>query len=382
MRPTSNQLKQAMIALFERVPSGPISASKGVKDKTADKPAWSHTGVYPNVVVRLPLNFESLGDDPLAQAAIAACEVLQPTYELATEEMATSEYDAKVQMYLAGVSWALHGNGGKLVKYQDVSGALGHGFYWASHHALEAQLGTTAWWAKGTPWHLTKGMTGKAWSSDLDSMTRRVNALLTNAASHLDITENATSYIRSKESFLGKEIRKSLPHVGTDLLTVEEKGYLSLRHSGPISAYEALMDKLSSPTLDDLAGLSRNVKDVGIALRSLSIAVENVVSHRITHLYPSEKRARAAAKKRPIRELIDDLELDKFINLFDPAVLAGKRPFRVPEQHDDEGNNAYIDRCHKQYLSAVSGLENAGYRDLRRLCETWAEVNFGRNSSV
>jgi hypothetical protein len=378
VKPTS--LEEAMKALFVRIPSGPISATKGVRDKSVDKPAWSHIGEYPNVVVRLPTNFESLGDNPLAQAAIAACEVLQPRYELATEEMATSEPDAKVQMYLAGVSWALHGNGGKLVKFHDVSGALGHGFYWVSHHALETKLGSAPWWAKGSPWHLTRGMTGKAWSSDLDSMTRRVNSLITKAAGRLDIRENATSYFRAKESFLGKEIRKSLPHVGTDLLTIEEKGYLSTRHAVHIEAYEALMDTLAHPAINDLAGLAKRVKEVGTGLRALSASVEAVVSHRITNLYPPEKRARIAARKRPIRELIDDLEFNKFVNLFDPAVLGGKRPFRLGEPLEGEEQKHFMLRSRNQYISSVSGLEAAGLKELQRLCVSWAEVTFGREN--
>lgn len=370
------------MALFQRIPSGPISASRGIKDKTADKPAWSHIGVGENLIVRLPSNFESLGDDPLAQAAIAACEVLRPQYELATEPMSTSEYDAKVQMYLAGVSWGLHGNGGKLVKYQDVSGALGHGFYWVSHRALESQLGAAPWWAKGSPWHLTRGMTGKAWSSTLDSMTRRVNALITKAAGCLDITENATSYIRSKESFLGKEIRKSLPHVRTDLLTPEEKSYLSTRHAGPIAAYERLMDKISNPSLNDLAGLAKEFRDVGHSLQSLSVSVDTTVSHRISHLYPTEKRARIAARKRPVRELIEELDIDKYVNLFDPAALGGKRTFRLPDKIDNESYEDFMVKCHKQYISSVSGLRGAGLTGLADLCETWSKITFGQVSST
>jgi hypothetical protein len=366
-----------MKALFERIPTGPISAARGVKDKKADRPAWSYVGEFPDIVVRLPSNFESLGDNPLAQAAMAACEVLQPRYELSSESMEDSEFDAKVQLYLAGISWALHGNKGKLVKYQDVSGALGHGFYWVSHHALETQLGTTPWWAKGTSWHLTKGLTGKAWSTDLDSMTRRVNSLITKAAGRLDIIENATSYIRSKESFLGKEIRKSLPHVGTDLLMPEEKDYLSLKHSGPIAAYEQLMDTLANPNLSDLGGLARHVKEVGQALRPLATTVENVISHRITRLYPTEKRARIAARKRPIRELIDELDFDKTVVLFDPAVLGGKRAFHPPEQDDDEPTDRFKIRCQRLYYHAIAGFGGAGHRDLQALCERWSNIVFG-----
>jgi hypothetical protein len=296
--------------------------------------------------------------------------------------MDDSDFDAKVQMYLAGISWGLNGNEGRLVKYQDVSGALGHGFYWVAHHALETQLGTTPWWTKGTSWHLTKGLTGKVWSADLDSMTRRVNSLLTKAAGSLDITDHATSYIRSKESFLGKEIRKSLPHVGTDLLTLEEKEYLNLKHAHSIALYEGLMNTLSHPTIEDLAGLSRLIKDVGSALRPLATTVENVISHRITRLYPTEKRARIAARKRPIRELIEQLDFDKRVFLFDPVVLAGKRSFHVPEQDDDEPNDRYMIRCMVSYRHTISGLENAGLRDLYTLCTTWANITFGQGPTT
>jgi len=305
--------------------------------------------------------------------------VLQPSFEETKQEMlATQEFDKKQSAYLSGIAWALHGDGTRtLPKYLDVSGSMGHGYYWVCHHALEWQTSTGTWWAKGTPWHPTKGLTGKAWANDLDATTKSVNSLLSRAAHQLDISANWSSWFRSKESFLGKEIRKALPHRGTALINSEEAQYIESTYVQAIQQYRELLASLDNPDLPLVKGLAGRIKEVGESLRPLATMCDRVVSHRITHVYPTEKRARRTALKKPLREVIEGLGYKQYIFCFDPSVIGDKKPFspNIPDDADhDEVDKSAI---RSEYEVRISGLRKAGLNDLANLCSRWADSNIG-----
>jgi hypothetical protein len=326
------------------------------------------------LTVYLPRNLESLGDNPLVLAGLAACYALRPNFDFADEDHPENqEFEKKQEMYLSGLAWALREGEGMLPPYHDASGAMGHGFYWVCHHALEAKLNAGTWWAKGSPWHLTKGMTGKAWSSEIDAMTRRVNALLSKSAASLDIGPNWSTWVRSKESFLGKEIKKSLPHTTTELLTESEKAYLSTRFSVPIKQYENLLGGFDDLTMPFIQGLAKNLKTVGSSLHSLSILCDQTVSHRITNVYPREKRARRLALKRPIRELVQELGPAHYINVFDPSVLGGRKAFSVLTAEGEYPEDIHLPLFRRQYESTISGFKVQGDLPLYNLCSSWAD---------
>jgi hypothetical protein len=324
--------------------------------------------------VYLPKNLESVADSPLAQAAIAACYVLQPHFEFSYDDHEdTQKFDKKQIAYLSGIAWALHSDERVLPPYLDVSGTMGHGYYWVCHHALEWHLKASTWWAKGSPWHPTKGLTGKAWSNDLDATTRSVNSLLSRAAHQLNINVNWPSWFRSKESFLGREIRKSLPHKGTALFHHEELQYLETTHGRGIQEYKNLLEALDNPTLPFVKSLAGRIKEVGEALKPLSNVCERVISHRITHVYPREKRARRAALKRPLKEVMEGLPFQQYIFCFDPGIIGDKRPFapNVPEDADQDEIDLLSVR--REYEIRVNGMRKAGLESLADLCSQWAD---------
>jgi len=323
--------------------------------------------------VYLPKNLEAMADNALVQAAIAACYVLQPQFALADEDHPEQEWDTKQAAYCSGITWAFRAEDRKLPPYRDTSGAMGHGYYWVCHHALEWQLKKGTWWAKGTPWHPTKGLTGKAWSQDLDATIRRVNSLLSRAAHKLSCTDNWATWFRSKESFLGREIRKALPHTGTNLLSGQEVNYIDSRFNRGIEEYKRLLKDLEHPDMSLLGSLQNRIKDVGRDLQPLSVTVDRMVSHRIVHVYPKEKRARRAALKKPLKESISELGKREYIFAFDPSILGDKRPFTVDisAEVDDEDVDWAEVRTH--YESRVIGFRKQGLTDLATLCSLWAD---------
>jgi hypothetical protein len=217
--------------------------------------------------------------------------------------------------------------------YRDTSGAMGHAYYWVGHTALQQKYKSSTYF-KGSAWHPTKGVTGKAWSSDLDKSTKSIFALVTRAAKALDISKNWKSWFRTKESFLGKEVKKALPHEGTEILTQKEKDYLSSYYKSAIQDYRKLLKELSDPSAELIPALPDKFREVGRALQPLSEAVDKTMSHRLSSAYPLNKKDRLKARKKPIKELLSELDMAKYIFVMDPLVLAGMKPFRIDNPDD------------------------------------------------
>jgi len=290
---------------------------------------------------------------------------------MSDEDHPSQDWDVKQTAYLSGIAWALHTEGRKLPPYRDVSGAMGHGYYWVGHHNL-LHLGASAWWAKGQPWHPTKGLTGKAWSDTLDATTRRVNSLLSRAATKLDYTTNWATWFRSKESFLGNEIKKALPHKGTQLITELEAQYMDSQFKNGIEAYNKLLQGLDYPTIPFVTALANRIKEVGQALRPLNDAVEKVISHRINAIYPSGKREKRLAQKSPLKDLIARLSKTKYIFAYDPCILGGMRAFHVDTSATDEEDLDWY-KLRQDYERRVDAIRKMGGNALASLCSTWAD---------
>jgi len=252
---------------------------------------------------------------------------------------------------------------------------MGHGYYWACHHALETNLHTGSWWAKGSSWHPTKGLTGKAWSADLSATIRRVNSLLSRAASSLDINQNWASWFRPKDSFLGREIKKAMPGMASAIIIESEKEYLQSRFGPAFEAYAKLLEGLAEPTIPFVRELSKTIKDVGQRVNTFAIHVERVLSHRMSHVYPSDKKAKRLASKQPLSKLISELPIDKFVFIMDPSVWSVEKPFRPQTDVDEEDEDVFRMQLRTDYEKRILSLRKAGKEDLAGLCTQWADAN-------
>jgi hypothetical protein len=366
-------LEKLVQSFINRLPTGPISAHSVTKSKEGSFPPWTITGTSKRTVY-LPKNLESLADCPLALAAFGACYVLKPEFAMSDEESEPHTYEKAQKAYLSGIAWALREGEGELAPYHSASGPMGHGFNWVCHKSLET-LNAGTWWAKGTPWNPTKGLTGKAWSADLDATTRRVNSLLSRAAAELDATTNWASWFRAPESFLGKEIKKALPYEGSTIINEAEQRFLCSTYNQPIAAYKRLLSGLKAPDLPFVQGLAKHIKDVGISLRALNGTVDRTVSHRMAHVYPSNKKDRKFALRRPLTESINALSKEEYIFVFDPLILGGLRPFRIVATEEDQEID-WVD-VRRAYESRLEGIKNAGMSALHSLSSQWADTYIG-----
>jgi hypothetical protein len=345
---------------------------------TVSHKPWSTTQGEDGLIVYLPPNLESKGDDPLTLAAVAACKVLQPHFivssELAPE---TPVLDKKSKQYLTGVAWALQSGVNGLVPYQEVSGPTGYGYYWVAHRSLEHTVGSV-WWAKGKSKHPTEGLTGKAWSSDLDETTRRVESLLGLAAKHIDSTQNALTYFRSRESFLGSEISKKLPYEDSSIMTEPEKRELFRRFNQPISQYNQLVDSLPCQNLNEIRTLAERIKKTQSDLKPLRDRCEMIISHRMASLYSKDMGKRKKTGDTVLNR-IDRLELGKRIHIFDPLiVIPNYRTFRVDDELDLENSEVKVE-LFRQYTNVIAAniRSNQIPKEFGEECAAWASSLLG-----
>jgi hypothetical protein len=371
--------------MVRRIPTGAISAAKGHASSSEDKFPFSMTTVDDVTTVYIPADLEKAADNPLALVACAAIKAMGAHVAFSNKTDGELEnVDKKVAMYLSGVSWALNFSVEgvpALHPFQSVTGPMGHGFYHVAHSVLQHKYASSSW-AKGQGWSLTKGLTGKAWSDTLSPSTRRIITLVNRACSSIRNTDAWRSYFRPKDSFLGREIKKSLPHMKVGILTQQESDYISLAYASNIQKYKGALHCLDEPNEEILPQLGKLLKDAGTAIQPIDQLVDKIVKFRVTVIYPENKREKKAALKRPIIDLIEEVPELEYIERWDPSYLGGLKPFKVPPRITDESFYEYMLRSRSQYQVRVEQLRAAGRSILADLCETWADATISTTSAA
>jgi hypothetical protein len=356
----------------------PRSGSTAVRDAEAERDkVWSSYVRDGNNYIIVPSNLASLVDNPLVIAIVAASKVLnmQPVLSSRTYD-STIEYDKKQKMYLYGVAWGLNSDKkGSLQEYSKVSGPMGHGFYWVAHTAIQSQIGSS-FWAKGKGRNPTLGTTGKAWAKEICQEDRRAFSILRQAAASLDVNQAWPSYLRPKESFLGREIKKELKFLKSGLLRPEEVEWINQTFPGARAAREQALEAVDSkePDLDKIRNLSSLMKAAGTACQKPEILADRIIGHRINLIYPRGKRERKNALKRPLKDLIEEMDPESFIKAFDPTVLAGVKAYQVtlPDRYPED-IGAYAETIQAEYTTRLNGLRRRGYESLAELCESFRD---------
>jgi len=344
---------------------------------STDRLAWSALTEGDETTVFIPLNLESQADNPLALAALAASISLGAKFEYATEGMADSTLDKKAKAYLTGVSWGLSAEGKHVPQYQEVSGPTGAGFYWVCHRGLETVTGST-WWARGAPKHLTQGITGKTWSKSLDPVIRRIESLITRAASKKDPVLHARTWLRSKESFLGAEVRKALPTHGTTIISQTEKDFLHSKFINAITLYNNVFADFSDPNIALIQGLKDRFDALGKSMRPFAYAVERITSHRMSKLYPAQK-GKKQKDRTSLATKIGQLSREETFNIFDPlVVLDDFSPFKYKDDTDFEDAEASANIA-KQYVNVLTSKFRASRisESYAEQCKSWALTILG-----
>jgi hypothetical protein len=322
-------------------------------------------------MVFVPGNLEALADSPVALACVAACKTLKAVLAPTAVAAEMNEVDKKVGAYLSGVAWALSDEGNQVLPYRDLSGPTGKGFYWVAHHAMDTRkLG--AMWAKGNTWHLTRGISGKAWLKNPTSELSAVIALLSKAASTLQLTANWKSWARKSDSYLGHELKKSLPTKGTDLITANEKIYLHAKHAQAITAYEQCIAFIDHLSYDTITQLGETIRVASKGLAAMTQEVDKLTSIRLTSLYPPDTKRTKNQKKKSVTALISEMAKPDVFSLFDPSILVGHRPFKVVV---GEQGQWHVPEIRAQYEARIGAVSRAD-QQLAEVCRLHLEAYF------
>jgi hypothetical protein len=364
--------------VLEKAPKGPEKpVSEDYKGSMAQIP-WTLSEVEGKLTCFVPTNLEALADNAFAQVAVVAANQLQCHYVTTEEEfLVANPTDQKVLNYLQGVSWAISGRKQSLPPCPQASGSMGHGFFYVAHLALDAQLGNGSYWARGVAHNPTKGVSGVAWDQNLDPSIRKIFSLITRAAKSMPVTRVWASYFRPKDSFLGKELKKTLPHMKIGLLTRDESRYLDSAYSKEIEAYQKCLNDLKDPQLEHLAGLADRFKEIGKNLTPLCTLVDNVITKRASLIYSKNKGQKKKQLKVPLTDLIANLDMETRIKAFDPVQLHGLNSFHVPDGVDLD-NPEHLPLLSRQYLGRLQGLSASGLPSgLVSLCQQWCASVLG-----
>jgi len=358
-------------ALYCRLPTGPNTAGLAIEQARSEP--WAFSGEGETLTVYIPSNLEEVADDPLALVGIAAIKVLNPIVLVSHHKMTPVDHDKKVAAYLSGIAWALNEGDNKLPSYHNVSGAMGHGFYYACHAILRARLEAGDWWCRGTSWHFVKGMTGKAWSSDLDAVTRRISALVTKACGVKVLDNRASSWLRDRDSFIGHEISKTLPGAGSKILRGYEQDYLQHHFNIVIARRNQLLAGFSNPSDTFIKGLSDCIKELGQMTKPWSTLVDSITTHRMSRIYTAKtKAAKKKALGTPMETLIANLGIEVYLEAFDPATLMHKRAFKASDMLESEDPNQYVNRLQDEYNNRTASYRDAGLIELADLCTSFS----------
>jgi hypothetical protein len=371
-------LRDVVETIAATLPTGPLKSQVGVQELSAIK-AFSFTEREGKFYVYVPKTLEKWADDLLVKCAIAAIKSLGAEVLGCQDEfVSTVKYDSKVTSYLWGIMWGLSGNG-KLLPCNETSGSMGHGFHFVAHEALAEQLKAGTFWAKGKPVTLQKGTTGKAWGETLSPQERKIIALVTKAARHLDVKSQWASYFRSKESFLGHEVKKALPHKKLGILSEAESEYYDTAYSKEIGEYNRLLDVLKEPQLGPLRELGNTIRHVGQRLAPLCLQVDQLVSYRASLIFSKDKKVRKTQSKMPIKDIIARMGVQAYCEAFDPTVIAGSKAFRINDNSivdDDFIKRDDLPALAKDYMAKVAGIRGT-HPKVVPLCERFCAEMFG-----
>jgi hypothetical protein len=267
----------------------------------------------------LPSNIEAFADDFAAIAGLAAARRLGYPISLGANidvKEKLDEKQAQLATWFSGIAYGLHRD--SIPVYQHISGWFGKGFYTVAHWCGEQRFGSCAGML-GAGATLQRAATGKAWSRDVHPSHSHIVALARRAAA-TQLFEEGNSWLLSKETFFSKGLKSSLPWDKVGIITPNEAKWLSLKYASEAKEWQNLCSKIDQKT-QDISTVFSEIQRVGHELRPVGELVERITARRVKAIYPSNVKERGKARKRPIEELIAEMEPEAYLYAFNPCLL-------------------------------------------------------------
>jgi hypothetical protein len=325
---------------------------------------------------------ESSSDDPLVIAAAKAIELIgadRITLQKGSDgEVRDSKDTTKASLWAFGAAAALHDR--LITSNPHYTGVFGKGYNWVIKKYFE-QLNVDSQFLIGGSASFFEVVTGTAWGNNVSGEINRLIALIRRGAGSLKIND-PRPWIKSYEAFRSSFLKKDLKHKRVGILSQMEVNYLSTHHPEADQAYDKFESDLSQADLTFVINLKQHLRSVAMATARVESVANDVIQQRIRVLYPSQKGPRSRAKKTPIWELINGLDGATYISAFNPATVAGKPKFTIPDHilenldKAPEDTHKYLVQQYKAYVQTVSDTQ------YRNDCLDWFQATLASRLSM
>jgi hypothetical protein len=332
--------------------------------------------------VWLPSNLESSADDPLVIAAAKAIELLgtdKITIQKGLEgEIRDSKETTKASLWAFGAAAALHDR--DITSNPHYTGVFGKGYNWVIRKYFEQQ-NVDAQFLLGGSASFFEVVTGTAWGNNVSGEINRLIALIRRGAGSLRIND-PKPWLKSYEAFRSSFLKKDLKHKRVGILSQMEVNYLSTHYPEATQAYDKFEVALSQADLTFVLNLKSHLREVAIATAKVESIANDIIQQRIRVLYPTQKGPRARARKTPVWELINGLDGATYVSAFNPASVAGKPKFTIPdhiienlEKTPDE-TRLYLMQMYQTYVRTVTDTK------YQQECLDWFQATLASRLSM
>jgi hypothetical protein len=380
--PSSLELQKVLAAIADKAPSGPVG-SKGLLGITqATRPAWSIREDHGQLTVWLPANLESSADDPLVIAAAKAI-ALFPAELVSIQkgldgETRDSKDTTKASLWAFGAAAALHDR--NITTNPHYTGVFGKGFNWVVKKHFE-QLNINTQYLTGGSASFFEVVTGTAWGNNVSGEVNRLIAIIRRGAGYLRIND-PKPWLKSYEAIRSSFLKKDLKSQRVGILSQMEVNYLSTHYPDASQAYKKFEEAYEKADLTFVFNLHKHLNAVAQATAQVESVANDIIQQRIRVLYPSQKGPRARARKTPVRELINNLDGPSYITQFNPALVAGKPKFTIPDhilgnlEQNPEDTSLLLVQQYKKYTETI---QDDNYRVE---CQNWFQANLASRFSM
>jgi hypothetical protein len=137
---------------------------------------------------------------------------------------------------------------------------------------------------------------------------------------------------------------------------------------------EIILDTSTTKTIEDIKNLSEFIRNRQKSIKDIKDIIKSATSNRITAAYsPYQGKSRDKARKKPIKELISDLEGSIDYKAFNPSVfvkIIGVAPFTIVYPSTEEEWNKF-DRNKEVFIESLvrSGLQESTANQLAQRVE-------------
>jgi len=315
-----------MNIVFEQIPTRPMGA-KGRPDIEGLEP-WYVNSVNGNLQVTVPSDLESYSDDPGVIAAIAATKVLKAKIVVGLPMDNPQQWvrcHKDCDQYFYGIAAALRE--GNVDLFPNYSGWFGKGYNLVKHGALVNQ-NLRPWLLRGSAEPLRKIFAYKKWGEKLPNGWKHFEVLLRYASQSLQPLGQAATWLVPLNSLKGTKIKKTLLCQKIGFLLQTDVDALNIRFKDQLDDFRNFQTNYKEMTLQEAISLEDRLLEINQGLKIVEMVAARIIDHRASVLYPKVEKNRKKSKI-PLKERMRHVELEDFINHFNPSTACGIIPFTV-----------------------------------------------------